>query len=228
KHCMCLSTFDQQGYIIGKHSPEKTINWSSSAFKDQHFEFLDVEGILFVDLLPIVKKDYKLDNYKLNTVSEFLLKNSTKDPLTPQDIFKCYETFTPKSLGIVGKYCVQDSVLVSKLMDVMQVWTGLTEMAKTCNVPIFALYTQGQQIKVYSQVYKYCMSKNIVVEKDGYTGNDTYTGAYVVDPEPGIYDNVIPFDFASLYPTTIIAYNIDYSTLVKDGDNIPDSECNVI
>src|SRR5690606_15240771 len=105
KHCMCLSTFDQQGYIIGKHSPEKTINWSSSAFKDQHFEFLDVEGILFVDLLPIVKKDYKLDNYKLKTVSEFLLKNSTKDPLTPQDIFKCYETFTPKSLGIVGKYC---------------------------------------------------------------------------------------------------------------------------
>ncbi len=227
KHCMCLSSFDQQGYIAGSHAVEKTINWSSSAFKDQHFEFLDVEGVLFVDLLPLVKRDYKFDNFKLKTVSENLLKDATKDPLTPQDIFKCYETFTPKSLGVVGKYCVQDSVLVSRLCGAMQVWLGLCEMAKTCHVPIFTLYTQGQQIKVFSQVYKYCMSANIVVEKNGYVGNDTYTGAYVVDPVPGVYDMVVPFDFASLYPTTIIAYNIDYSTLVLD-EKMPDSMCHVI
>lgn len=228
KQCMCLSTFDQQGYLLGTHAPQRTITWSSSAFKDQHFEFLDVDGIVFVDLLPLVKRDYKLENYKLKTVAEHLLKDTTKDPLTPQDIFKCYTTFTPESLGIVGKYCVQDSVVVSKLNDAMQVWLGLCEMAITCNVPIFTLYTQGQQIKVYSQVYRYCMEANIVVEKDGYVGNDTYTGAYVVDPVPGVYDMVVPFDFASLYPTTIIAYNIDYSTLVPTDSRVPDSECHVI
>ena len=27
---------------------------------------------------------------------------------------------------------------------------------------------------------------------------------------------------------TIIAYNIDFSTLVKDGDDIPDSKCHVM
>lgn len=228
KQCMCLSTFDQQGYLLGAHAQQRTITWSSSAFKDQHFEFLDVDGIVFVDLLPLVKRDYKLENYKLKTVAEHLLKDTTKDPLTPQDIFKCYRTFTAESLGIVGKYCVQDSVVVSKLNDAMQVWLGLCEMASTCNVPIFALYTQGQQIKVYSQVYRYCMEANIVVEKDGYVGNDTYTGAYVVDPVPGVYDMVVPFDFASLYPTTIIAYNIDYTTLVPRDSAVPDSECHVI
>lgn len=227
KHTMCFSSFDRQGYIIGQHAQQKKITWSSSAMKDQQFEFLDVAGVLFVDLLPIVKRDYKLDNYKLKTVSEYFLKDSTKDPLTPQDIFKCYETFTPKSLGIVGKYCVQDSVLVSQLVDVMQVWVGLCEMAKTCHVPIFSLYTQGQQLKVFSQVYKYCLKEGIVVEKNESFSSSTYTGAYVVEPEAGVYENVVPFDFASLYPTTIIAYNIDYSTFVTD-DNIPDSMCNVI
>ena len=96
-------------------------------------------------------------------------------------------------------------------------------MARTCNVPIFYLYTQGQQIKVFSQVYKYCMYNNIVVEKDGYKAqeNEQYTGAYVIEPIPGAYDRVVPFDFSSLYPTTIIAFNIDYSTLVTD-ETIPD------
>jgi DNA polymerase elongation subunit (family B) len=67
------------------------------------------------------------------------------------------------------------------------------------------------------------------VEKDGYQTkeDERYVGAHVFPPVPGIYDRVVPFDFSSLYPTTIIAYNIDYSTLVTD-DSIPDSKCHVM
>ena len=131
--------------------------------------------------------------------------------------------------GIVAHNCVQDSALVIRLFNKLQTWIGLCEMAKTCNVPIFYLYTQGQQIKVYSQLYKYCMYNNFVVEKDGYVpkDNEHYVGATVFEPKAGVYDRVIPFDFASLYPTTIIAYNIDYSTLVTDP-SVPDSDCHVM
>jgi DNA polymerase elongation subunit (family B) len=132
--------------------------------------------------------------------------------------------------GIVAHNCVQDSALVLLLVDKLQTWVGLTEMAKTCNVPIFTLYTQGQQIKVYSQLYQYCMYENIVVEKDGYqvSDNERYVGAHVFPPVPGQYNHVVPFDFASLYPTTIIAYNIDYHTWVPDDSDIPDSKCHVM
>ena len=93
----------------------------------------------------------------------------------------------------------------------------------------FYLYTQGQQIKVFAQVYKKCYNDNIVVENEGYDVKDDehYTGAHVFDPIPGMYEKVVPFDFSSLYPTTIIAFNIDYSTLVDD-ESIPDNECHVI
>ena len=47
-------------------------------------------------------------------------------------------------------------------------------------------------------------------------------------PVPGKYQNVIPFDFASLYPTTIIAYNIDYHTWVPPDGSISDSLCHVM
>ena len=140
------------------------------------------------------------------------------------------DTHSYMAEGLVVHNCVQDSELTVKLMDKLQTWTGLTEMAATCCVPIFTLYTQGQQIKVYSQLYKYCMYENIVVEKDTYqvSESERYVGAHVFPPVPGQYNQVVPFDFASLYPTTIIAYNIDYHTWVSDDSDIPDEKCHVM
>jgi len=233
---LVIYDFDQQGFIKYAHSKEKTIKWSSSAYKNQEFQFLDAEGRLYVDLLPLVKRDYKMDNYKLKTITTFFLgKENTKDPLDARGIFKCYRIGMRggekgrKALGIVGKYCCKDSIITIKLMEKLQTWVGLTEMACVCNTNIFSLYTAGQQIKVFSQVYKKCMTDNFVVEKDGYiTAEDEhYTGAHVFDPITGVHDNVVPFDFMSLYPSTIIAYNIDYSTLVRD-DSIPDRLCHVV
>ena len=238
---MCMFNFDLQGFHKYSHSKEKTIKWSSSAYKNQEFQFLDAEGRVFVDLLTLVRRDYKFNNYKLKTVSTFFL-GKTKDDLDHKGIFKCYRLgikkntegvygkVARKAMAICGKYCVQDSVLVVLLADKLQTWVGLTEMSKTCNVPIFTLYTQGQQIKVYSQLYKHCTYNNIVVEKDKYEvkENERYVGAHVFDPIQGKHRMVVPFDFASLYPTTIIAYNIDYHTWVSDDSKIPNSECHIM
>ena len=84
-----IDTFKRLGYPEFIPAQEREIKWSSAAYKVQNFKFLDAEGILHVDLFPLVKRDYKFNNYKLKTVSEFFI-GQTKDPLTPQDIFKYY------------------------------------------------------------------------------------------------------------------------------------------
>ena len=240
KHHRIIHKYSEQGFLKDTQCAEKEMKWSSSAYGFQTFQYLDTEGRVWVDLLPLVKRDYKLSNYKLKTVSTHFL-GSTKDPLSVKGIFKCYRIGIKKTSGgtysnkamkamaIVGKYCVQDSALVIRLFNKLQSWIGLCEMASTCNVPIMTLYTQGQQIKVFSQLYRYCTHHNFVVERDVYKPkpNERYVGAIVFDPIPGVYEKVLPFDFASLYPTTIIAYNIDYSTLVRDS-NVPDDKCNVM
>lgn len=234
KHNSNIYNFDQMGFHKFGHAREKTIKWSSSAYKNQEFQYLDAEGRLFVDLLPLVKRSYKMDNYRLKTVSTHFL-GETKDPLSVKGIFKCYRIGMKggkqgrKAMAIVGKYCIQDAALCNRLLTHLHTWSDLTEMSKICNVQPFTLYTQGQQVKVFSQVYKYCMQHNIVVEKDGYITKDTdhYVGAHVFDPIAGYHTNVVPFDFASLYPTTIIAYNIDYTTWVTD-ESVPDEKCHVM
>lgn len=228
KVCNIERQFTQFSCMRGVPCKMKEISWSSSAFKNQEFKYLDAHGRLWIDLLPIIQRDYKLENYKLKTVSDQFLAAS-KDPLTPKGIFKCYRMFTPDSLALVGKYCVQDSNLVLKLFEKLQIWIGLCEMSNTCNTPMFTLFTQGQQIKIFSQVYKKCMADNIVIDKDSFVTNesDRFTGAYVFPPVPGLYEMVVSFDFSSLYPSTIISNNIDYSTLVLDP-SIPDEKCHVI
>jgi len=223
------------------HANEKEITWSSAAYSVQNFFFLDTEGRLFVDLLPVIRRDYKFENYRLKTISEHFI-GDTKDPITPKDIFASYAQSMDATLknryhllSRVGKYCVQDSRLVLRLFDKLQTWIGLCEMAKACRVPILTLYTQGQQIKVFSQLYYQCTHDGIVVQSFNslsddqvhVRGADHYSGAIVFTPDPGVYDWVIPFDFSSLYPTTIIAYNIDFSTFVIDP-KIPDERCHVI
>lgn len=234
KQLLIFQDFDRQGFDKYGHAKEKTISWSSSAYKNQSFLYLEAEGRLFVDLLPIIKRDYKLNNYSLKTVADNFL-GETKDPLTPKGIFKCYDLGKlggekgSKAMGIVGKYCVQDSALVLKLFEKLQIWFGLTEMASICSVPVFDLITRGQQLKVFSQIYKKCMAKNVVVEREGYETKEDehYQGAHVFEPIPGVYDCVVPFDFASLYPSIIIAFNIDYSTLIPENSDIPESDCHI-
>jgi len=217
----CGKEFTTLGFHAFLPATQRTIKWSSSAYGTQEFEYLDAEGRIFVDLLPLVKRDYKLDNYKLKTVSEYFLKNDTKADLSVSGIFKCFRIGTKKendgtygrkakkAIALCGKYCVQDSLLVVKLMKKMQTWVGLCEMAKTVNCSIFSLYTQGQQIKVFSQVYKYSTDNNIVVEKDGYQTKDDerYVGAHVFPPVPGIYDSVLPFDFCLSGDTLVTLSN---------------------
>jgi len=41
------------------------------------------------------------------------------------------------------------------------------------------------------------------------------TGGYVMQPKPGIYDNILVFDFKSLYPSVMRTFNIDPSSYLE-------------
>jgi DNA polymerase elongation subunit (family B) len=230
-----IQDFQYMSFLKGHQCEIVEDNWSSSAYGKQILKYPVAPGRIILDMLIHVKRNKALDNYKLDTVAQKFL-GAKKDPLTVQDIFKAYRVGMERTeegnhlLGICGQYCVKDSDLVVDLFKYFDVWLGVTEMSNVCNVPISKLYTKGQQFRVFSQVYKYCKKNNIVVEHDVFKAqdDDKYQGAKVLDPVPGLYENVIPFDFKSLYPSIIIAYNIDYSTLVLNDDTVLDSECNVI
>ena len=207
--------------------------WRSSAYGTQSITYLDIPGRIVLDLFVYAQREFKRASYKLDSFGKEFL-NSPKVPVSYSQVFDAYEKHITggdayNDLSLVAKYCVHDSVIVSKLFDIFQAWTTITEMGSICNVPPSYIYIKGQQIKVFAQVFKYCYDNEIVIDTKRAPIRTEYVGATVLSPTPGLYEYVVPFDFKSLYPTIMIAYNIDYMSYVKPGDtSVQDSECTLV
>ena len=92
-------------------------------------------------------------------------------------------------------------------------------------VPFSYLITRGQQIKVMSQIYRKCIKAPIgggavgllvptAARKNG--EGEKFEGATVIDPVKGVYkEPIATLDFASLYPSIMMAHNLCYTTLVR-------------
>lgn len=230
--CNCYSELLKLGCIPGKQAKETEIKWESSAYGKQDLMYLEADGRLFIDLLPYIQRNYKLHNYRLETVCDEFLKTN-KDPLKAKDLFRIYKSKDPKELSSVAHYCIQDTYVTLLLFEKLLIWFDLVEAATTNCVPVVYMYTKGQQIKMYNSMLTYCIENNIVVQSNAFTvdENEQYEGAIVTEPKAGLYKMILPFDFASLYPTIIMAHNIDYSKLVNDKagkrEDIPDEDCYV-
>jgi len=129
---------------------KKVLNNQQSGFND--WKMTHLIGRTHIDLLQVIKKDFKLESYKLNTVGEHFLKQG-KDDVSPKEIFEAWSATGDRVKRTrVGKYCVQDTNLCLLLFEKFAVLPNHIEMAKVTRVPLEYLITRGQSIKVFSQI----------------------------------------------------------------------------
>lgn len=60
----------------------------------------------------------------------------------------------------------------------------------------------------------------------GAGGEVEYEGGFVLDPTPGLHEDVVALDFGAMYPTIMIAYNVSPDTHVPEGEEA-EGEVNV-
>ncbi len=201
---------------------KKMFNGPKGPYKrDDTLRLKDTDGIVFIDMLTVARKMYAaLPNYKLETVANFVL-GIGKDPLNHEDIFRGYEEGTPESLAVVGKYCLRDSWVTLRLFERCKTAISICEQAKITHTHIGDIYGRGQQVRVFNQVKEHCHKNNIVVNPPPKTDEKKkFKGAIVLDPIVGLYDNILSFDFASLYPSVIMSEGLDYTTYIYPETDI--------
>lgn len=198
-------------------NPQLTIqDLSSSALGVNILKYIDIEGVVQIDLLKVVQRDYKLDSYKLDNVAKQFMKQQKVD-LSPQELFKNFRNGSSEKIKEIAVYCIMDCKLVNDLINKLQVITNNLGMSNVCVVPFSYLFLRGQGIKIFSLVAKFCNEENFLIKdlSPDDIDKNSYEGAIVFVPTPGVYfEPVVVMDYNSLYPSSMIAENISHDSIL--------------
>jgi len=117
-------------------------------------------------------------------------------------------------------YNLQDSALTYKLTE--KLWPDIFEMVSVMKEPLFNVSRNGMSSNVEDYIIHNLFRYNEIAEKR--PSHDSikerrdfgkYTGAFVFQPKPGLYENVAMFDFTSMYSSVIVTYNLCLSSFME-------------
>lgn len=212
--------FAYLGRLANEKTVLKTSRFSSRAYGTRDNEDANISGRVQFDILPILRRDYKLSSYTLNNVSHHFLKQQKED--VHHSIITDLQNGDCQTRRRLAEYCLKDALLPQRLIDKLLLLVNNIEMSRVTGVPLTYLMTRGQQIKVMSQIYRKTKQRNMLIPNNEHmTYDDTFQGATVIQPKRGYYDETVAtLDFASLYPSIMMAHNLCYSTIVHNPDEL--------
>ena len=143
------------GRLLDKQSTMSTMKWKSGAYGYNIINILQMEGRISIDMLPIVKRDYRLDKYSLDFVSKTFL-GRTKHDVKPVDMFKAYEHQT-------YVYDKMREYVKEKTGKYLPNWQLLEEVKKLDNPVLLQRYEMAK--KEITRIAAYCAEdSNLVVD----------------------------------------------------------------
>ncbi|KAL8541954.1 hypothetical protein ACS0TY_002988 [Phlomoides rotata] len=224
-----MAEFPILGRIRNSRVRIKYTTLSSRQLGTRESKEVTIEGRVQFDLLQAMQREHKLSSYSLNSVSAHFLNEQKED--VHHSIISDLQNGNSETRRRLAVYCLKDAYLPQRLLDKLVFIYNYVEMARVTGVPISFLLSRGQSIKVLSQLLRKAKQKNMVIPNTKQAGSEqgTYEGATVLEARAGFYEKPIAtLDFASLYPSIMMAYNLCYCTLVTPEDarkhNLP-PEC---
>jgi len=180
-----------------------------------------VKGRIHVDLYLLSRRYLQLDRYTLERVYKELFDEQKVD-VPGDEIFEYWDDGGEK-LETLFKYSLDDAVSVTKIGEKLLPLS--MELTRLVGQPFFdiARMATGQMVEWYLIRKAYEIgdmvpnkpSSSQYSERRGKKAE----GGYVKDPVKGLHENIVSFDFRSLYPSIIISKNVSPDTLVLKCEN---------
>ncbi len=168
-----------------------------------------IAGRLNVDLYDIALKMSDVKIKKLENVAEYL---GTKVEIADIEAKDIYKYWTKGEREKVLRYAKQD--VLNTYFIAEELLPMHYELAKLIRLPLddVTRIGRGKQVDylLLSEAHKIGEVAPNPLEIE-----ESYEGAFVLEPAKGLHENVICLDYASMYPSIMIAYNISPDTLVR-------------
>ncbi len=177
-----------------------------------------INGIIHVDLLRFIQTAYsqymQSETLSLNEVANEFLGESKKD-FEHRHSSKVEEGEWRNYFD----YNLHDSVLTYNLFQ--KFWPDLLEFTRTMQEPVFDVSRNGMSANVEDYIIHNLHKFNEIPEKrptydeiGERRRREKYEGAFVLQPTPGIYEDICIFDFTSMHASIIVSYNLSRTTLL--------------
>ncbi|CAL1535781.1 unnamed protein product [Lymnaea stagnalis] len=210
-----VKDFFYLGRIKNIVSVLKDATFQSKQMGKRENKIVNIEGRVQFDLLQVLLRDYKLRSYTLNAVSFHFLQEQKED--VQHSIITDLQNGNEQTRRRLAVYCLKDAILPLRLLDKLMSVINYMEMARVTGVPLPFLLSRGQQVKVMSQLLRKAKEQDLVLPAQKVETGDEYEGATVIEPVKGYYDiPIATLDFASLYPSIMMAHNLCYTSLLTE------------
>ena len=168
-----------------------------------------IRGLDHVDMMTgLQDMGYNLPNWKLATAAKEILGDPDLDKLTDvtwRDWLEDYDGFI--------RYAIRDVEILKEINDKIQMFDLYTAIQQIANLESLSLVFFKSMI-VDNYIIKEFHNKLIFPTRRTIP-RKPFAGAIVIDPtEPGRTEDVTVMDYTSLYPTTIMAFNISPETFI--------------
>lgn len=175
------------------------------------------KGLIHVDLYLVMRRYMTLERYTLERVY-YELFGEEKIDVPGEHIWEYWDSDSTE-LDDLFDYSLDD--VVSTLKIAQQTLPLNLELTRIVGQPLFDLsrMATGQQAEWFLVKEAY-FDNEIVPNKPGGSNfalraaEEDNEGGYVKEPEIGLHENLVQFDFRSLYPSIIISKNISPDVLV--------------
>ena len=194
----------------------------------------ETKGIVHIDLIKFIETAYsqymQSESLSLNEVAnEFLGEGKKKFE------FKHSSKLESNDWEEYFEYNLQDSVLTYNLFK--KFWPDMLEFSRVMQEPLFDVSRNGMSKNVEDYIIHNLNRFDEIPEKrPSYDEigerriREKYEGAFVLQPTPGLYENICIFDFTSMHASIIVSYNLSKATLLekkeKNSIESPEFELN--
>lgn len=192
----------------------KIIGSRKTNYMGQDREVPVLYGSAILDYLELYRKyQPKQETNKLNYIAYVEVGEKKVDYSKEGNLRNLYRDNFQKFI----EYNIHDTTLVSKIDQKVQLINMVIATAYDAKANYIDVFTQVRLWDVI--IFNYFRDKNIVIPPRGRNQKEEYSGGYVKDPVPGMYDWVVSYDLNSLYPHLMAQYNISPECLVKGEYN---------
>ena len=183
---------------------------------------LKIHGRVELDVLNIIKDEYRLDNYSLNSVSSALLGQQKED--VHYTMISTLQTTSKETRTRLARYCLKDALLPLRLLDQLKIIYSHIEMLRIIGLTFRILLNRGTKIRVLSMIYKKAKKRDMVIPsppidmESKESKGIAFLGGNLFEAKSNFYVDqpIAVLDYASFYPSIMIAYNLCYCTWIQD------------